>query len=82
MPGECQLSQVIGASSQPSNLDCLGECQNTADCAFYTYKFDDSLCTLFQTCPIISTENFPTCITGKGTNIKANNYIFYLFQVM
>ena len=65
VPGECQFGQLLGASTQPTNMDCLAECQATSGCSFYTHYGAADLCSLYETCPVISEEGCPTCVSGE-----------------
>ena len=56
---------MVGITNHPSNYDCLEECQNTPNCAFYTFEPTNDICYLLQTCPVISAEDCPNCISGK-----------------
>ncbi len=65
VPGECLLGELVGISSQESSLGCLEECKNATDCNFYTYHANDDFCGLFLTCPEISEESCPDCVSGE-----------------
>ncbi len=66
MAGECQEGELLGFSFEDSSADCLEACKNAADagCAFYTFSPDDGFCGQYATCPTISADGCPNCVSG------------------
>lgn len=55
----------MGLVSADDALDCQSKCNDTADCAYFTFNEAIGGCTLFEDCPEINTQ-CETCTWGPN----------------
>ena len=67
VPGECQGSDVIFEQDSESEIACLRLCQNTEDCAWYTYNVEKTNCLLLKNCGNIDSDHCTSCLSGEST---------------
>ncbi len=63
VPGICQDILIDNTASDSDN-DCLGLCQETDNCLWFTYDSEDGDCMLFQDCQQLDTT-CETCVSGQ-----------------
>lgn len=64
--GICADSQVIRSSHVPTTENnCLRDCQNEADCSWFTYDHSLNLCLSFKNCTFLSSVQCQDCVSGE-----------------
>ncbi len=66
IPGQCIDGELITLESLESEKACLSECRDTEDCAWYTFDNKLNICELFKTCPDVSQDQCPDCLSGES----------------
>jgi len=64
VPGEC-IGQLIGFTSQDTSPDCLSTCKGTEGCTWYTFRPEEKICNIMQTCTEVDEDNCESCISGE-----------------
>ncbi len=64
--GECTQSLLTGEWESNNVQDCLSECQNDADCLYFTFYEDFSLCVGFANCVVFDEDSCVNCYSGQS----------------
>ncbi len=75
-------SEFIGQVSSQDAPECLGKCQSTDQCQWFTFKPSLPTCFLYKNCSMLSEESCPNCISGEVTCDPNQCYIKGMCQVV
>ena len=68
--GSCINSPILDVISTVSKQQCRDHCKDMVECAWYVLNQEDKLCLTFASCPEISTEHCPTCLTNPENCVE------------
>ncbi len=63
--GICTFSVVVESSTASSELDCLNQCKEIADCNWYSYDKSDNACLLLGNCEELDDTGCTSCNSGQ-----------------
>ena len=65
VPGEC-VGDLIGAFDLTNPEDCLGKCEATLGCTWFTHHTRDNFCALYSNVDRVEVDRCPSCVSGEG----------------